>query len=44
MCFTFLAAQGYSVGKSLLEEDMIETCRNCWTPTPTYCDCPATSS
>jgi phosphoglycerate kinase len=28
MCFTFLAAQGYSVGKSLLEEDMIETCRN----------------
>ncbi|BBZ39085.1 phosphoglycerate kinase [Mycobacterium conspicuum] len=28
MCFTFLAAQGYSVGKSLLEEHMIETCRN----------------
>jgi phosphoglycerate kinase len=28
MCFTFLAAQGFSVGKSLLEEDMIETCRN----------------
>jgi phosphoglycerate kinase len=28
MCFTFLAAQGYSVGRSLLEEDMIETCRN----------------
>jgi phosphoglycerate kinase len=27
MCFTFLAAQGYSVGKSLLEEHMIETCR-----------------
>jgi len=27
MCFTFLAAQGFSVGKSLLEEDMIETCR-----------------
>ena len=27
MCFTFLAAQGYSVGKSLLEEDMVETCR-----------------
>jgi phosphoglycerate kinase len=27
MCFTFLAAQGYSVGKSLLEEGMIETCR-----------------
>src|SRR4051812_45135962 len=27
MCFTFLAAQGYSVGKSLLEDDMIETCR-----------------
>ncbi|MHA7651943.1 phosphoglycerate kinase [Mycobacterium sp. ML4] len=28
MCFTFLAAQGYSVGKSLLEEEMVETCRN----------------
>ncbi|ORV91529.1 phosphoglycerate kinase [Mycobacterium interjectum] len=28
MCFTFLAAQGYSVGNSLLEEDMVETCRN----------------
>ncbi|CAM4429064.1 Phosphoglycerate kinase [Mycobacterium basiliense] len=27
MCFTFLAAQGYSVGASLLEEEMIETCR-----------------
>ena len=27
MCFTFLAAQGRSVGKSLLEDDMIETCR-----------------
>ncbi|MCH9734473.1 MAG: phosphoglycerate kinase [Actinomycetia bacterium] len=27
MCFTFLAAQGYSVGNSLLEEGMIETCR-----------------
>ncbi|MCV7408005.1 phosphoglycerate kinase [Mycobacterium florentinum] len=28
MCFTFLAAQGYSVGKSLLEGDMVQTCRN----------------
>ena len=27
MCFTFLAAQGVSVGGSLLEESMIETCR-----------------
>ncbi len=27
MCFTFLAAQGCSVGKSLLEHDMIDTCR-----------------
>ncbi|PQE02085.1 phosphoglycerate kinase [Mycobacterium sp. EPG1] len=27
MCFTFLAAQGLSVGSSLLEESMIETCR-----------------
>ncbi len=28
MCFTFLAAQGYSVGKSLLEEEMVDTCRS----------------
>ncbi|HNA52375.1 MAG TPA: phosphoglycerate kinase [Mycobacterium sp.] len=27
MCFTFLAAQGLSVGTSLLQEEMIETCR-----------------
>src|SRR5262249_48298173 len=27
MCFTFLAAQGYEVGDSLLEPDMIDTCR-----------------
>jgi len=27
MCFTFLAAQGVSVGKSLLETEMVETCR-----------------
>jgi phosphoglycerate kinase len=27
MCFTFLAAQGLSVGKSLLEDEMVETCR-----------------
>src|SRR3984885_514017 len=27
MCFTFLAAQGHSVGKSLLEDEMVETCR-----------------
>ncbi len=27
MCFTFLAAQGFSVGTSLLEDDMIEVCR-----------------
>ncbi|MGV1086438.1 MAG: phosphoglycerate kinase [Mycobacterium sp.] len=27
MCFTFLAAQGAEVGKSLLQEEMIETCR-----------------
>lgn len=27
MCFTFLAAQGHSVGGSLLEKDQIETCR-----------------
>jgi len=27
MCFTFLAAQGISVGNSLLEESMIDTCK-----------------
>jgi len=27
MCFTFLAAQGHSVGGSLLEEDMVDTCK-----------------
>ena len=27
MCFTFLAAQGVPVGKSLLQEEMIGTCR-----------------
>jgi phosphoglycerate kinase len=27
MCFTFLAAQGYEVGDSLLERDQIDTCR-----------------
>jgi phosphoglycerate kinase len=27
MCFTFLKAQGKSIGASLLEEDQVETCR-----------------
>ena len=27
MCFTFLAAQGISVGTSLLREEMVDTCR-----------------
>jgi phosphoglycerate kinase len=27
MCFTFLAASGFSVGTSLLQEEMIDTCR-----------------
>ncbi len=27
MCFTFLAAQGLPVGTSLLEDDMVDTCR-----------------
>lgn len=27
MCFTFLAAQGHSVGASLLESDQVERCR-----------------
>ncbi|WP_067498427.1 phosphoglycerate kinase [Actinoplanes sp. TFC3] len=26
MCFTFLKAQGHEVGKSLLEDEMVETC------------------
>src|SRR5215468_4702268 len=28
MCFTFLAAQGHQVGDSLLETEMIDTCRD----------------
>lgn len=28
MCFTFLAAQGHSIGDSLVEPDMIDTCRS----------------
>ena len=28
MCFTFLKAQGYEVGKSLLEDEMVDTCRD----------------
>ncbi|MEU7629472.1 phosphoglycerate kinase [Nocardia sp. NPDC049220] len=28
MCFTFLAAQGLSVGTSLLQEEMVDTCKN----------------
>lgn len=27
MCFTFLRAQGHGVGRSLLEEEMVDTCR-----------------
>lgn len=27
MCFTFLAAQGHSIGDSLLEAEMVDTCR-----------------
>ena len=27
MCFTFLAAEGHEVGKSLLEADQVDTCR-----------------
>lgn len=27
MCFTFLKAQGHSIGSSLLEDDMVATCR-----------------
>jgi phosphoglycerate kinase len=27
MCFTFLAAQGFSVGSSLLQSEMIDTCK-----------------
>jgi len=28
MCFTFLKSQGFEVGKSLLEDEMIDTCRD----------------
>lgn len=28
MCFTFLAAQGHAVGASLLQEEMIDTCKD----------------
>jgi phosphoglycerate kinase len=28
MCFTFLKAQGHEVGKSLLEDDMVDTCKS----------------
>ncbi|GAB3983898.1 phosphoglycerate kinase [Plantactinospora veratri] len=28
MCFTFLRAQGHEVGRSLLEEEMLDTCRD----------------
>jgi phosphoglycerate kinase len=28
MCFTFLAAQGFAVGRSLLEEDQVAACRD----------------
>ncbi|MPZ29002.1 MAG: phosphoglycerate kinase [Micromonosporaceae bacterium] len=28
MCFTFLKAQGYEVGRSLLEEELVDTCRD----------------
>ncbi|GFJ92879.1 phosphoglycerate kinase [Phytohabitans rumicis] len=28
MCFTFLKAQGHEVGKSLLEAEMVDTCRD----------------
>ena len=28
MCFTFLAAKGFEVGGSLLQEDMIDTCKD----------------
>jgi phosphoglycerate kinase len=28
MCFTFLKAQGHEVGKSLLESEMVDTCRD----------------
>ncbi|QMV85366.1 phosphoglycerate kinase [Corynebacterium hindlerae] len=28
MCYTFLAAQGYNVQKSMLQEEMLETCKD----------------
>ena len=35
MCFTFLAAQGLSIGKSLVQPEMIDTCKELL---ETYCD------
>ena len=34
MAFTFLAAQGYGVGSSLLQEDQVEVCRNLFDKNP----------
>jgi phosphoglycerate kinase len=34
MCFTFLKAQGHETGKSLLEDDMVDTCRDLLTRAP----------
>ena len=37
MCFTFLAAQGNGVGKSLLESDQIGSAAPCWSPARSFC-------
>ena len=44
MAFTFLAAKGFGVGDSLLQEDQIETCcKNCSPSTATRSCCPPMS-
>ena len=43
MCFTFLKAQGHSIGSSLVEEDQVETCRALLEGADgTGCTCPST--
>ena len=45
MCFTFLAAQGNSIGASLFEPDQVETCKDAAGATPaSRSTCRATSS
>ena len=44
MCFTFLRRKAFSVGTSLLQDEMIDTCRELRKPTATCCTFRWTSS